>query len=194
VLAAFAIIYLGSSYNTRPLRRLMLDGVVLAAGEQPPSRDLAAMEMRRIAVWAARRTPRDALMIAADPQLRAFGRRSLPAGASADLKPLYYLAPDRLSVWADRLARLRKATNPPDRPRAQPDAILRMVDAWRAELGAESAPAYILLETHLAPEPVGRLVRVEGPWGRRWQLYLIRPEGPPRQRPPVGPSAAPAGR
>ena len=202
-LVVFAVVYLGSSFNTRALRHMVRDRVAALAeadgdgeparpgtnGDRPSDGPPAGVpdegdrheELAALAAWLGRdgNTPRDALVITEEEGVRAYGRRSVLC-CPGDVRYLYHLAPGRLEDWAECLRRQRALLKPPESIRADPANIGEFADGLAPPAGDGTGPVYVLLPTEKAPSAPGRLVEVrapEGLWGRRWRLYrLLGPE------------------
>ena len=185
-LGLLAALYLGSSHNTHPLRRMLADGIAAVAGEQaPPERDLAAREVSAIARWARddRNTPPEAMFLTPRGQraeIRLYARRAMLA-CRADVRHFYYLAPSRLDDWTERLRRQQDLLRPPVGSAASPEDIAAFVDRYWQDRGVGPADTYVLIEASHAPAGGGRLeeIRPSGTaWGKHWRLYRVAPLAP----------------
>lgn len=185
-LGLLAALYLGTSYNTHPLRHMLSDCITAVAGEEAPSEgELADRELRAIASWSGddRNTPPDAMFLTPRGQtaeIRLYARRAMLA-SRADVRHFYYLAPSRLDDWADRLARQRELLRPPVGSAASPDAIAAFVDRYWQDRGVRPADTYAIIEASHAPPAGGRLTEIRpagAAWGEHWRLYRVAPLAP----------------
>ncbi len=185
-LAMFAVVYLGSSFNTLPLRHMVTDGIAALAGEgRQTQRRPDRKEMRSLARWASRETntPPDAMFVAPSfaGEIRMTAQRAVMC-SPADLRQLYYLAPSRLAPWAGLLRDQRRLLSPPDRPKADAGQIVRFVEQYWDSRSGRTAPTYLIIEARFAPEASGRLEEIVPPggvWGRYWRLFRVPPRDPP---------------
>lgn len=180
-LGALAAVYLGSSFNTRPVRHIVRDAVA-AVAEEEHARDEgpdAQAELRAIARWAGRNrhTPPEAVFICGKPEIRLYARRSV-LFCPADVRYLYRLAPQRLDRWAQEIRVQRKLLNPPEGTPADADRIVALVDTYWQRRSAPSAPTYVLIPTRAAPGAALRLREIAPPgaiWGDHWRVYRVLP-------------------
>ena len=182
--AVLAAVYLGSSYNTRPIRHLVRDAVAAVARQEqlPDERAGERAELRTIARWAgpAGHTHEDALFVCAEAELRLYARRSVLA-CPADLRYLYHLAPQRLQQWAEDVQAQRKLLEPPEGTPADADKIVAFVDTYWQRRGGPAAPTYVAIPARAAPLASARLREIAPPaesWGRRWRLFRVAPLPP----------------
>ena len=180
-LGVFAVVYLGSSYNTLPLRHMVADTAAAVSGKPESPRGQGKSEIRAIAVWARQEanTPSDCLFIAAAGQaeIRAYARRSVLASPD-DVRHMYYLAPGRLAEWTALLRLQQAELAPPQTPTADAQRLVAFADSQARRREAPNITKFIVIKARHAPEPVGRLVETlapQGQWGAHWRLYRVDP-------------------
>ena len=188
-----AAVYLGSSYNTRPIRHMVTDAVAGVAKRDTFSRHRlrreADAELREVASWASRHTAEDALFISSRAEVRLYGRRSLPA-CPADLPYILHLWPERACEWDETLIAQRRLLKPSRTARADAGNIVEFVDGYRRRQRLQDVPIYILIRAKSAPTPNDRIEQIDSPnekWGGHWKLFRILPA-----KPTTAPATVPA--
>jgi len=185
-LGVFTAVWLGSAYNTRPVRHMAQDLVTLAAGGEPRVRGAGADEIRAIARWAGgNNTPREAMFVTPDVRVRMYARRSVMC-SPADGRYLYHMAPQRLVAWSDLLRRQRALLRPASGRPAGADGVLAFVDEYWRRSGCRPATTFLIFPVGTAPTAAGRLEEIPPPrvgtgapaWGRQWRLFRVLPETP----------------
>ncbi|MDY7010610.1 MAG: hypothetical protein SVV80_07645 [Planctomycetota bacterium] len=179
-----AAVYIGSSYNTRPIRHMVGDAVAGVAERNLFSRrrlrDAEQTELREVASWASRHTAEDALFISSRAEIRLYGRRSLLACPS-DLPYILHLWPGRAGQWDETISAQRNILRPCQSARADADKIIEFVDRYRQRQRLSAVPTYILFPARSAPIPNDRILQIDSPdgkWGRYWRLFRIIPAKP----------------
>ena len=190
-------VYLGSSYNTRPVRHMVTDLVASVAERDLFSRHrlhrVREAELRRVASWASRHTADNALFITSKAEIRLYARRSLLA-CPADLPYMLHLWPQRACEWDETLLAQRRVLKPCQSARADADKIIEFADRYRRRRQRLPAvPTYILIRAKSAPTPNDRIEQIDSPnvkWGRYWKLFRILP-AKPTTAPATVPSTTP---
>ncbi len=189
-------VYLGSSYNTRPIRHMVVDLAVQVAERDRFSRHrlryAAEAELREVASWAGRHTAENALFISSRAEIRLYGRRSLLA-CPADLPYMLHLWPERAREWDETISAQRSVLRPCRSARADADKIIEFADGYRRQRHLPDVPMYILFQAKSAPTPNDRIEQIDSPngkWGGYWRLFRILP-AEPTTAPATAPSTTP---
>ena len=177
-------VYLGSSYNTRPIRHMVTDMVAQTSKRKTFSRHRlrseAQSELRRIASWASLSTARDALFITNKAEIRLYGRRSLLA-CRADLQYMLHLQPERACEWDETIIAQRKLLKPSRATQTDANKIVEFADEHRKRRRLADVPTYFLISAKSAPLPNDRLEQIDPhdkKWGKYWRLFRILPPKP----------------
>jgi len=177
-------VYLGSSYNTRPIRHMVTDVVARTSKRKTFSRHRlrseAQSELRRIASWASLSTAGDALFITDKAEMRLYGRRSLLA-CRADLQYILHLQPERACEWDETIIAQRGILKPSSATRTDANKIVEFADEHRKRRRLANVPTYFLISAKSAPLPNDRLEQIDPPdkkWGKYWRLFRIVPAKP----------------
>ena len=123
-------------------------------------------ELRAIGHWLETHTPVDTVVVCQEAPLRLWSRRSLVA-CRADLKYFYYLAPDRLKVWAEQVADQAEVLRPRTGQPAEPAAVERFARRYGAD--------FVVLRAG-RPAKGDRRRWVSSPtgaWGKHWRLFRV---------------------
>ncbi len=193
-----AAVYIGSSYNTLPIRHMVGDAVAGISERDLFSRRslryAKEAELREVASWVGRNTATDALFISSRAEIRLYGRRSLLACPS-DLPYMLHLWPGRAREWNETINAQRRVLTPYQSARADTDKIIEFVDGYRQRRRLSDVPIYILFPARSAPTPNDRVRQIDSPndkWGRHWQLFRILPSEPTTTTAPTtAPSTTP---
>ncbi|MCK4625212.1 MAG: hypothetical protein KAV00_07875, partial [Phycisphaerae bacterium] len=177
-------VYLGSSYNTRPIRHMVTDMVAQTSKRKTFSRHRlrseAQSELRRIASWASLSTARDALFITNKAEIRLYGRRSLLA-CRADLQYMLHLQPERACEWDETIIAQRRLLKPSRATQTDANKIVEFADEHRKRRRLADVPTYFLISAKSAPLPNDRLEQIDPhdkKWGKYWRLFRILPPKP----------------
>ncbi len=177
-------VYLGSSYNTLPIRHMVTDMVARTSKRQTFSRQRlrseSESELRRIASWASMSTARDALFITNKAEMRLYSQRSLLA-CRADLQYMLHLQPERACEWDETIIAQRKLLKPSRATQTDANKIVEFADEHRKRRRLADVPTYFLIRAKSAPLPNERLEQIDPPdkkWGKYWRLFRVVPAKP----------------
>jgi len=185
VVVVFATAVVGSSFNVLPLRHMIRDRLRRLGGKPAERQEhLDKAELRVLARWAAREenTRRDAVFVTPHAEVRLRARRSV-LWCPADVRYVYYFAPQRLGAWARDVQDLCSLLSPPAGSRADADRIVAFVDTYWARRGGGAAPTFVVIPSAVAPAPTRHLEEIPPPadapaWGTHWRLYRVRAMAP----------------
>lgn len=130
-------------------------------------------ELTRLADWARRNTPNDAVFFCDDPRFRLLARRSI-AASGEDIGAVYYVLPRELSAWTNVLTR-QEALLRPSGPDKETLAGLRSLAAdLSSQKGALGGAThwYAIVSEQVGGE--GMVLPPDEAWGRFYHLYRVQ--------------------
>ncbi len=143
----------------------------------------ARRELENIAAWAKNNTDKNAVFITDRDRFRMSARRSVLA-CPADIKFMYYFAPNRLDKWSDLIKRQDHLLHPGQRSTADATAIAVLVEQMRKDkIYSGAADWYIILQAGLRPDDTTTLEPIlpektpsdkKQKWGMYYLPYRIR--------------------
>ena len=193
ILTILSLAFIGSSYNTLEIRRMVRDTIATISGKHALPHYLAQRqreeELQRIALWARRNTPSDSLFITDRATFRLFARRSITA-SPADLPYWLYLAPYRLNQWTKLIVKQHKLLHSSQGSTAVPE-ILKFIHTYLTV--KDISPSlisttfnsdtprgiYLLIRTTSAPKSTRNLKEIPPPnnqWGQYWRIFRVKSE------------------